>query len=305
MDEDVKGRASDLAKTIKENTKPQTIDIKRGDVEKGALIVIPNGMKAEGIKKHLDEYKEKPDRRTGTIIINRAQSFIDIVQRFKSKNSVVFGNVSVTDQSISAGLTAIFDYHPEGDKNEAADNCDHRAIYGFPISKAFKNWLGKNDAVMSQIDFAYFLEKRISEMATPTDDDKKQIEGLKPTWADPIDILELSRGLELYSNESFVQRNKLSSGEQEVKFTSQHVDGDGKPVKIPDFFVINIPVFEGGPRQRILAHLRYRKKDSILVWSFELYNVDEMLLDAFENASAEIKEAVDLPLFFGKDAASN
>ena len=71
-------------------------------------------------------------------------------------------------------------------------------------------------------------------------------------------MLELSRNLEIYSQESYRQKNKLSSDETELKFTSQHVDAGGKPIKIPDFFVIQLPLFDGGISERVLVRLRYR-----------------------------------------------
>ena len=71
-------------------------------------------------------------------------------------------------------------------------------------------------------------------------------------------MLELSRNLEIYSQESYRQKNKRSSDETELKFTSQHVDAGGKPIKIPDFFVIQLPLFDGGISERVLVRLRYR-----------------------------------------------
>lgn len=289
-----------LAETVRENTAPEIKDIARGSTSEAEILLVPEGMRAESLKKYLDEYKEKPDRREGTISTTRVESFNEVVNRFKNKETVLFASAKVEDRSIAADITAIFDYHPAGDDVTKAENLKHRAVYNFPISKAFKNWLEMNTKAMTQLDFAYFLEKRLADLSSPTDADKALIEGLKPKWADPINMLELARDLEIYSSESFVSKQKTSSGEYELKFTNNHADANGKPLSIPDFFVVNIPVFEGGPRQRILSHLRYRKDGTTLVWFYELYNIDEMLAEAFEKACAEVKEAVKLPLIYGK-----
>lgn len=296
----IQANPKDLAEVLRENFKPEVKTIERGDDKKTDVIVVPEGFKVESLKKHLDENRLYPERRTGTVTTTRIKSFIDVVNRFKNEDSVVFADVKVEDKRIEANLTAVFDYHPKNDDVQDADNLGHRATFGFPISKAFKNWLEKNTQAMSQIEFAYFLEKRLHDMSAPTEEDKAMIEGLKPKFADPINILELSRDLEIYSNEAFISRNKLSSGETEIKFSAQHVDGNGKPISIPDFFVINVPIFEGGSRQRVLSQLRYRKDGNVLVWFYELYNIDEMLLEAFDKATAEVEAAVALPLYFGK-----
>lgn len=291
---------SDLAETIRENMKPRIETVKRGDDAENSILLIPEGMKAESLKKFLDENRKYPERRTGTATTSRVESFVELVKRFKNKETVLFAGAKIEDRKIEADITAIFDYHPAGDDVEQADNLGHRAVYNFPISKAFKNWLESNNKGFSQLEFAYFLEKRLADLSAPTDADKALIEGLRPKFADPINILELSSDLEIYSSESFVSKQKTASGEYELKFTNQHQSADGKPISIPDFFVVSVPVFEGGPRQRILSHLRYRKEGTVLHWFYELYNVDEMLVEAFEAACAEVKKAVELPLIYGK-----
>lgn len=290
----------ELAETIRENMKPELKTISRGDDDEVEILLIPEGMKAESVKKYLDENRTHPERRIGIITATRVESFNEIVNRFKNEDSILFAGAKIEDRSIAADITAIFDYHPKNDNVADAENLGHKAVYNFPISKAFKNWLECNNKGFSQLEFAYFLEKRLADLSSPTDDDKAKIEGLKPKWADPINMLELARDLEIYSSESFVSKQKTSSGEYELKFTNNHADANGKPLSIPDFFVVNVPVFEGGPRQRVLSHLRYRKEGTVLQWFYELYNIDEMLFEAFEAACAEVKKAVDLPLIYGK-----
>jgi len=116
---------------------------------------------------------------------------------------------------------------------------------------------------MDQAEFALFLEEHIIEMSAPTDEDRAAVDGLKPKFADPMDMLSLSRDLEIYSKESVRQALKLSSGERNLQFTTEHCDADGKPISIPDFFVVQMPLFDGGESHRILARLRYRKPESV------------------------------------------
>lgn len=289
----------ELAETIRENMAPQIMTVDRGSLEKGTFLLLPKGMEAQSVQKFLEEQRETPKRRTGTINLTQTESFVEIVHRFKNANSTLFAHALIADQSIEASIEAIFDYHPISEDVKDAENCGHRAKYEFPTTKQFQDWLAQNNQPMTQIELAHFMVQRVMEMTTPTENDKAQIESLKPKFADPVDILELSRDLEIYSQEAVTQRNTLSSGEREIKFTTQHTDAGGNAITIPDFFVINIPVFEGSAPQRILVQLFYRKKDTGLVWWYSMYRIDRALELSFQNTCKTVQEACGLPLYFG------
>lgn len=289
---------ADHIKTMLENIQPRIIPVE-GDGKKAEVLLVPNGMEAEGVKKFLDAYNKVPERRKGTHKADRLESFIDLTNRFKDSCSVIFARGNVSGNSISASLTAILDFHPEDADNTVALNCEHKVSYQFPVSKEFSFWLKNNAEGMDQSQFALMLEERISEMSVATDADCAQIENLKPKFAAPVDILELARNLEIYSSESVQQAVKLSSGEREIKFTAVHNGADGKPVSIPDFFVLNIPIFEGERPVRILVRLRYRKQGNGVLWFYDLYRVDMVFQEAFDKALEKVKEGTKLPLFLG------
>ncbi len=291
----------DVAQAIKENLEPRIIDASRGDVSKSAVLVAPAGFQLHSLKKFVDENRLVPERRSGTARLDRINSLIDHVNRFKNDASALFARASIDANSIKAHIKAIFDYHPKGDDVTKADNGKHQALYEFPIAKDFAFWMKNNAKLMGQEEFALFLEERVVEMVSPDDEDKAQVSGLAPKFAEPVDILGLSRDLELYSKETVTQAIKLSSGEKSVKFTTQHVDADGKPIEIPDFFVVCLPLFEGGELHRILVRLRYRKNGERLQWAYDLYRIDRTLEEAFDSACGQVVEATGLPIFHGAD----
>lgn len=292
--------AATLVEHVRKNTKPEIKDIERGALDKASVILVPDGMSAKSIKPFLDEYRQKPERRRGTITADRLESFIAITNRFKNEDSVIFARAKIEQNKIDAHIRTVFDYHPDNGNVEEAEYAEHGAYYSFPTSKDFDFWMENNHQPMSQIDFALFLEERHIEMRMAKDVEKTAINGLKPKFADPLDMLELSKDLEVYSNETFRSKNKLSSGETELKFSAEHVDSGGKPIQIPDFFIVEVPVFEGGLPQRIMVRLRYRIKDGSVRWFYDLYRIDLLLNTAFEESCADVQAKTDLPLFFGK-----
>ena len=289
----------ELAETIRKHMEPSQFTADRGTFEKAEYAVIPHGMQIKSLKPILDEYRTKPDRRTGTVVADTLPSFIAITNRFKAEESAVFARAKVSDTVIEASLTAVFNYHPEGGDNTYAQFSDHRAAYHFPLSKDFRFWLSANGKKMGQLDFAQFLEDRILDLSAVQDEDKAPIGNLSPSFADPLVMLQLARDLEIYSNETFRSKVKLSSGETEFKFTSENKDASGQPVQIPDFFVIQLPLFEGGAAERILVRLRYRVGDGKVTWWYELYRVDAALESAFNAACFEVIGSTKLPLYIG------
>ena len=57
---------------------------------------------------------------------------------------------------------------------------------------------------------------------------------------------------------SVQQAVTLATGEITINFAEQHKDGAGAPIRIPNLFLIAVPVFEAGDAYRIPVRLRYR-----------------------------------------------
>lgn len=293
----------ELARVVKENTKPEMIKIDRGSENERNILLYPKGMEIKSLKPLLDEYREKPERRSGTIKVDRLESFVELANRFKNGDSVLFARAVIKENSIDAHLQAVLDYHPATADVTEAENAKHRVRFDFPTSKDFDFWMEQNGKVMSQADFAIFLEERVIDMASPQQEDIDRIQGLRPKFAEPLEMLELSRNLELYSTGSLVSKNKLSSGETELKFKSEHIDASGKPVTLPDFFVVRLPIFEGGNVERVLVRLRYRLGQGSVVWFYDLYRIDNVLQKAFELDCETAESNTELPLYFGAPEA--
>lgn len=283
-----------------DNIQPRMMDIAKGTTDQAQVIVVPVGMRLESAKHFLDQYKTKPDRRTGTEQADRLVSFIDLVNRFKSADSAIFAKGEITGSKLLASLTAILDYHAIGADNKAASYKAHRVSYKFPISKEFEFWFKHNGELMDQEGFALMLEERINEMVSASEEERNAIANLTPKFADPLEILKLSRDLVVYSSEKLQQSTKLSSGERTVKFTAEHADADGKPLSIPDFFVLNIPVFAGEAATRVLVRMRYRKAGEKVLWAYDIYRVDMVFEAAFDAAVDKVKKETEVALFMGE-----
>jgi hypothetical protein len=111
--------------------------------------------------------------------------------------------------------------------------------------------------------------------------------------------MELSRGLELHATSLFKERRNLASGEDVFAYEETHSNAAGKPVKVPQIFLIEIPVFDNGQPQKIAVRLRYRISSGAVTWFFQRARVKETFEAAVRAAANEAQKASDLPLFFG------
>ena len=302
MSDEKEQKKPDYIATVLENTKPAIMDVAVGTTDKAQVIVYPKTMEVASVKEFLEEYAKVPERREGTHTALDVNTFIEITNRFKNDDSVVFAQAQVANNTISASLLSVLDFHPAGKENDKAANLDHKVSYKFPISKELAFWLRLNGTELGQTDFALLLEERIGEMTVAQESDIAAIKNLKPKFADPLEILSLSRDLEIYSNVKVKQAAKLSSGERKLEFDEAHVDATGKAISIPDFFMLSIPIFVGGKSEKVTVRLRYRKKGEGVVWFYDLYRVDQVFQTAFETITQDVAEKTKLPLYLGTPA---
>lgn len=252
-----------------------------------------------------DQYRAAPLRRKGTAGLSRIESFIEHVNRFKDADSAIFADENPT----APRLTAVLDYHPAGGFADAkARFGGHRSAYTFPLSPEWKAWFGKDATAMSMIEFAAFLEDHIVDVLPEPGDlseaAQRFVAATGGKFATPTKLIEIARGLQVNENSVVKEARNLSSGEAEIVFDTQHTGADGKPLKMPNLFVIAIPVFmRASVSYRLIARLRYRKTGEGLKFWFELWRPDLVFTDAFEEAVARVSSETGLPVLLGSPEA--
>lgn len=278
----------------------RNVTLERGDKDKAPVMLLPQGLTVHSIKPYLDEYLDKPERRTGTAHMKDLASFIMHTMRFADCDSAIFAD----DNSTKPCLLTVFDYHRAG--NDADPRfCKHRAVYEFPLSDEWMAWKQNNGAskAMSQAEFAEFLENRITDViASDTDNDEKLKAFsvlLGSTFATPTKLVELSRGLSIHEGVQVKQAVNLGSGEAQITYSSQHQNEAGEMLKVPNLFCIAIPVFRNGPLYQLAVRLRYRLRSGNITWHYELYRAEKTFEHAFQEACSAVAAQTSLPVFVG------
>lgn len=291
-----KNDAEAIIELAKEAFPPRTL-IVNADGRETEVLILPEGLEAHSIKPFLDEYLEAPERRKGTAIVQDLDSFIEHVERFKDDDSALFADPSPTAPT----LTAVLDYHRAGGEG-APRFGEHRTRYVFPLSEEWRAWAGKNAQQMSQKDFAEFIEDRLADIADPEgagDSARSLADKLGGAYASPSRLRDLSRDFSMREGAVVKEARNLSTGEVQLSYVTQHQDETGAPLKVPNLFLLHVPVFQMGVAYEVAVRLRYRSREGRIVWFYELYRPDRIFRDAFDDACHQAKSDTGLPLFVG------
>jgi len=248
-----------------------------------------------GVKSLFELHRTHPERKSGTANVTTLESFIDLVDRHKTEDSVIFADTNWKAPT----LTAVIDYHrkPSGGN---ADFIQHRIHYAFPLSEEWQAWVKHDGTVMSQEDFAVFIEDHIQELSAPDSEEAEyyqEIFGFKVAY--PNELQALSRGLAVTVSQNVKSNVVLQSGEGEIVFEESHTDRQGNKFTVPGLFILNIAPFFLGDTCRIPVRLRYRVRGGAAVWFYNIYRPDKHITEQVRRDLENAANTTGLPQFQG------
>lgn len=283
---------SKLIEKIEGSVRPEGLSIKIDGSDVAFGPKSGGGFEIQSLERFRDELRSAPKRRKGTATVNTIAGFIDLVNYHKDESSAIFG---VFDGS--AGLTAVIDYHTKDNQPRFGA---HRVRYPFPFTQQWQAWFKHDNQVFIQSDWGVFLEDRVADLASPEDGEAGEFGRLfQTTFANPADMMQLSRGLALTVEANVKDFRILQSGEAEISYEEVHKDSRGEKLRVPGLFVVNIPIFVDDEPRRLIARLRYRKKDGRIVWFYSLYQAREIVRLAMAEALNRSGEETALPVYEG------
>jgi len=260
------------------------------------LAVLPQGKKIEDLTPILEKYLPAPRRRRGTATLSTATAFIGFMGRFHKDDdkTVVFANPNKDAPT----LTAIFNYYD----GESTDFADHRAVYAPKLSQTWQDWLKQDGEPMAQAGFPEVIQEHNTDIMVPNFDDpnmKTFAELVGGKFAEPSELLALSRGLQVNVDVAVRQAVTLNTGAINVQYDETHKDGQGAPIAIANLFQIAVPVFEGADAYRIAVRLRYRLQNGRLLWSYLIVRPDRVFDAAFNLLVEEVRTKASVPVYLG------
>ncbi len=292
MDNEVKNDVVAMRETMEDLYTPRAIEA----TNTNGFIVYPENMNVVPLKKYIDEERTTPETLKGLTFLHDCTSFCEFVNRYKADNSAIFYNKD------AQMVTCIFDCATK----EHASFEKHLATYKFPFSKELQEWKKHNGETMSQVDFAFFIERNVLDLSdAPTPD--KESDSLKEIrarvggfYASTQKMVELSRGIAIRNDERATVKFDTNTGEATLDFSSEHQDAAGNKIKVPNMFLIVIPILNGGKAYQLPCRLRYRLYNGTVKWWYEVINLDQAIDKAIDEDLEAIKKETALPIFAGE-----
>ena len=278
----------------------------RGDlrIQQIPIASVPKGRVLVSVKKLLDEYLPRPERIVGEATLRDEASFIAHVNELKQPTTRIF----CEPEGSPPTFTAVYDYHAVTKNERQQPNwCAHRAEWPIAMSKEWQIWTKNAGRTMNATEFAEFLDVRVPDVYwgdERSDHMNLLIQTLQLRLASPTSLVALSRNLAVNVDVQVRHAQTLSSGEIAISYTEQHKDGEGEPIRVPNAFMIKIPVVQGGPLYVLLGRLRYRVlQGGKISWAYDLLRTTEAFEDAMKEITARVQDATGCTVFLGSPEA--
>lgn len=231
----------------------------------------------------LEEFLEVPVRKRGAIITSDSYGFIDYLNKHAEREvSTIYADID--SEKSRCVLVGIIDDHSK----TGAQWRQHTCTFSPKQAVEWGRWIGKNKSVMTQADFATWLEDNLPDVAT--------VAGM-PSGAD---ILAMALGFEATYDKRLKSKMNLQNGGVQFEFVDDETKDTRTTMKVFERFTIGIPVFDGsGSAYPLEARIKYRAGDGAVKFWYELIRPDRVFKTAVLDELEAIKKGTGLQVISG------
>ncbi len=225
-----------------------------------------------------------PRRKTGTVHVQDASSFIEYLAKHALSATEVWADLSRTR------LVGVINAHDEASEDRitegVAGHGDHRVALELLPTKAWQKWTGRDKQWLNQSEFAEHLEDNAVDILNP----------------DAATMLEIAEHFHAAVGADFKSAQRLSDGNVSLRYeeTTTARAGQSGDLEIPKTFTVALAPFEGAERVPVDARFRYRINSGKLVLSYALLNVEEIAQRVFLDYVDSVRAEITAPLFQGR-----
>jgi uncharacterized protein YfdQ (DUF2303 family) len=208
--------------------------------------------------------------------------FVSYVNRLGTASTTVWADPDAST------VTAVFDDHTDG---ATPGWRRHRAVLVARRDPEWVAWLGRDNRLTSQEDFAEFVEEHLSAVVKST-----------PSDPEAADLLEVSRSFQAHRSASFERGTRLQSGDVQLRYveTTTASAGSKGHIEVPERFSIRVSPYLGVAPVDVVARLRYRIADGHLRIGYSLHRPDLVQQEAFDRIRAIVAENATADMHLGE-----
>lgn len=177
-----------------------------------------------------------------------------------------------------------------------------RASYAFPIAPEWKRWTEVFGKSLSTTELATLLEDRIVDVASREAVEAAGIElpaGMRQ--AQPAELLSLADGLSINTQRQVREFRRRDNGTADLLFVEEHDarDAAGKPIAVPNGFVLALAPFVDGKPFAVPVRLRYTHRGAEVKWTLTAHNADVALRRCVQGEVDAFAEATKVQVLWG------
>lgn len=245
-------------------------------------IVVFRGESGPVVVNMKDYERKQPNRIVRRVAFTCPKSFAQYVTEFKD----VCGTRVYCDV-MGQTFTAILDDHAVAPTVLPAW-CDHTAVYAPMATEAWNAWKRANGALMSQVEFAEFVEERLEDIKEP--------EGAK--------MLMLAKNLQAQRSLRFRSGVHLGNGQVQFEYVEETQSGDAtggkQSMTAPEYIKVRLTPFMGGSEYDFKAAFRYRIGPEGLRMGYSIFHLEAFQEQYMAQIAADIaKELEGVPVLMG------
>lgn len=269
-----------------------------GEVHKAPMIVVGERQKVVDLRVMADAVRERPVFAKGTSAHLTRASLEAHTRRMIDQEIAPKDAVVAWARLDPAAITVVFD----SDSVQGNGWRQHRAEYSFPVSPEWQRWAKVFERALSTSELAELLEDRIGDVASREQVAAAGVE-LPPGMrqAQPAELLSLSEGLQVSVGRQIREVRRRDNGTADLMFTEDHQanDSQGRPLTIPNGFVLALAPFVEGQPFAVPVRLRYAVKGGQVVWTLAAHNADVALRRCVQSEVAAFAEATGVTVLWG------
>lgn len=251
-------------------------------LERGAVYAVPVPVdgQVEIVDLDTDDHRGFPRRKSGTVHVHSAASFIEYLAKHGMTNTEVYAD------AVGRTVVAVVNAGDQAGTDEGvAGFGDHRVVFNIIATKAWKDWVQYDGKMQTQEEFSEFIEDHLIDIVRPS----------------AADMLEIAQSIQVSTGTTFESSKRLSTGQTQFEYREESTGTAGgvQRLEIPQMIELGIAPFEGSATYKVDARFRYRLNGGNLKLSYKLVNPEDRVRDAFAGVVADIREGVTVPVFDG------
>lgn len=213
---------------------------------------------------------------TQSVRVSHSVSLVEYVNRFKNADSVLFADIECN------AIIAAIDYHKVKEDGVAAQLNKHVVALDLPYSEEWAAWIGRNEKLMTHVDFASFLEEHASDVVDPNG----------------ADLFEMLRDINVRQDSFFTASIRMGDTVQ-VTFQKNEETTNKDLMALPAEFRIQIPIYRGEGLVVVRCMMRRKVADGHLSLGYKMMRIETTRQDEFNRLVRRVMVETELPAYYG------